>query len=50
LFDGEGWEETMRRARQRTARVAIANSDAGWDAYAHVAIDQADRAVRELLG
>jgi spermidine dehydrogenase len=49
LFDGEGWEDTMRLARQRTARVAIANSDAGWDAFAHVAIDQADRAVRELL-
>ena len=38
-----------RRARQPIGRVAIANSDAGWDAYAHVAIDQADRAVRELL-
>jgi spermidine dehydrogenase len=50
LFDGGDWEDTMRRARQKTARVAIANSDAGWDAYAHIAIDQADRAVRELLG
>jgi spermidine dehydrogenase len=39
----------MRLARRNTARVAIANSDAGWDAYAHVAIDQADRAVHELL-
>ena len=28
----------------------FANSDAGWDAYAHTAIDQAERAVRELLG
>ncbi len=49
LFDGEDWEDTMRLARQRFGRVAIANSDAGWDAYAHVAIDQAARAVRELL-
>ena len=39
-----------RRARQTVGRVAIANSDAGGDAYAHLAIDQADRAVRELLG
>jgi spermidine dehydrogenase len=50
LFDGDGWRDTMRLARRNTARIAIANSDAGWDAYAHVAIDQADRAVRELLG
>ena len=50
LFDGENWQDTMRLARQKSARVAIANSDAGWDAYAHVAIDQADRAVRELAG
>jgi hypothetical protein len=30
-------------------RVAIANSDAGGDAYAHLAIDHAERAVHELL-
>jgi spermidine dehydrogenase len=30
--------------------VAIANADAAWDAYAHAAIDQGERAVRELLG
>lgn len=40
-------EETARR---RVGRIAIANSDAGWDAYTHVAIDQAHRAVMELLG
>jgi spermidine dehydrogenase len=28
--------------------VTIANSDAGWAAYAHAAIDQAYRAVSEL--
>jgi len=49
LYDGEDWDSIMRLARQKSGRVAIANSDAGWDAYAHVAIDQADRAVRELL-
>jgi spermidine dehydrogenase len=35
-------------ARQRRGRVAIANSDAGWNPYAHEAIDQAWRAVNEL--
>jgi spermidine dehydrogenase len=34
--------------RQRCGRVTIANSDAGWNAYTHEAIDQAWRAVREL--
>ena len=36
-------------ARGRVGRISIANSDAGWDAYTHVAIDQAHRAVTELL-
>ncbi len=49
LFDGDDYEETVGRARQTAGRVAIANSDAGGDAYAHLAIDQAERAVRELL-
>ncbi len=35
-------------ARQRFGRIAIANSDAGADAYTHTAIDQAWRAVNEL--
>jgi spermidine dehydrogenase len=38
-----------RRARQKLGQIAIANSDSGWDAYTHVAIDQAHRAVGELL-
>ena len=50
LFDRGDWEATMTAARQRRGHVAIANSDAGWDAYAHTAIDQAARAVHELLG
>ena len=48
LFDGDDYEKTVERARQTVGRVAIANSDAGGDAYAHLAIDQAARAVREL--
>ncbi len=38
------------KARQPWGRIAIANSDSGAYAYAHSAIDQAVRAVRELLG
>jgi spermidine dehydrogenase len=49
LFDPEDYEKTIELARRTSGRVAIANSDAGGDAYAHLAIDQAERAVRELL-
>jgi spermidine dehydrogenase len=35
--------------RQRFGNIAIANSDAGADAYTHAAIDQAWRAVNELV-
>lgn len=38
------------KARKPWGRVAIANSDAGAYAYAHSAMDQAARAVRDLLG
>ena len=37
-------------ARQRFGNIAIANADAGADAYTHVAIDQARRAVEDLRG
>jgi spermidine dehydrogenase len=37
-------------SRKPWGRIAIANSDAGAYAYAHSAIDQAGRAVNELLG
>ena len=50
LFDGDDYQATIERARQPFGRVAIANSDAGGDAYAHLAIDQAGRAVGELIG
>ena len=36
-------------ARARAGNVAIANADAGWMPFAHAAIDQAHRAVGELL-
>ena len=50
LFDADGYDAVLRRARRKAGRVAIANSDAGGDAYAHLSIDHAARAVRELLG
>lgn len=40
----------IETARKSWGRVAIANSDSGAYAYVHSAIDQAARAVRELLG
>jgi spermidine dehydrogenase len=50
LYDGDDYEPVLVKARQTVGRVAIANTDAGGDAYAHLAIDQAARAVRELMG
>lgn len=49
LFDPDDYEDSVLKvARQRAGLVAIANTDAGGDAWVHYAIDQADRAVREL--
>jgi spermidine dehydrogenase len=50
LFDGDDYDDVVALARQRCGRIAIANSDAAGDAYAHLAIGQAARAVGELLG
>lgn len=51
LFDAEGDDEKVpEAARRRAGRVAFAGSDADWNPYAHAAIDQAQRAVDELLG
>ncbi len=51
LFDPDDYEErVLKRARQRFGRVAIANTDAGGDAWVHYAIDQAARAAKELVG
>ncbi|MCC6775191.1 MAG: NAD(P)/FAD-dependent oxidoreductase [Hyphomicrobiales bacterium] len=50
LFDRDDYDEVLKLARRKAGRVAIANSDAGGDAYAHLAIGQAARAVAELPG
>jgi len=51
LYDPDDYEEAvLAQARLKAGRVAIANTDAGGDAWAHYAIDQAERAVRELVG
>ncbi len=51
LFDSDDYDErVVKLARHTFGRIAIANSDAGGNAYAHLAIDQAGRAVRDLLG
>ncbi len=51
LFDADGDDEKIpEAARRRAGRVAFAGSDADWNPYAHAAIDQAHRAVDELLG
>ena len=49
LFDPTTTRTLCSRSRGReSGRVAIANSDSGGDAWVHYAIDQADRAVKEL--
>ncbi|OYT80289.1 MAG: hypothetical protein CFE48_10030 [Pseudomonas sp. PGPPP2] len=42
------YEALMNLARKSVGPVSIANSDAAWSAYAHAAIDEAFRAVREV--
>ena len=50
LFDSDDYDDrVLKMARQPFGRVGIANSDAGGDAYAHLAINEAARAVHELL-
>ena len=49
LFDDDRYEYITELARQPFGRIAIANSDSAGDAYAHLAIDQAERAIREIL-
>src|SRR6266566_740656 len=50
LYDEDDYASVLERARQKAGRVAIANSDAGGDAYAHLDIAEAARAVAELAG
>ena len=49
LYDPPG-EQAARRALacRPIGRISIAGSDAGWEAYSHVAIDEAYRAVQEV--
>jgi len=44
----EAAERLQAQARKPLGAVSIANSDAGWSAYAHSAIDQAHRSVADL--
>ena len=52
LFDADALpgEAHYERARVPFGRISIANSDTGAGAYTDVAIEQAHRAVQELLG
>jgi spermidine dehydrogenase len=50
LFDPDDYDQLQARAIKPAGRVTIANSDSGGDAYAHLAIDAAARAVSELPG
>ncbi len=51
LFDDmEASEGVVEAAKAKAGAIAIGLSDTGWDAYAHIAIDEAHRAVGELLG
>lgn len=43
-------ERTIELARRRHGQITIANSDSDWSPYMHSAIDQAFRAVNELIG
>jgi spermidine dehydrogenase len=43
----QGKQEAMKA---RLGNIAFANSDTGWDAYAHTAMSEAVRAVGELTG
>lgn len=50
MFDDEDQaQRTINMARQPFNNIVIANSDSDWSPYAHSAIDQAWRAVNELL-
>jgi spermidine dehydrogenase len=48
--DEAEFEGYAAAAKKRAGKIAIGLSDTGWDAYAHVAIAEAHRAVTDLLG
>lgn len=43
------FEKYAQDARKPVGNIAIGSSDTGWEAYAHIAIDEAARAVSEVL-
>ena len=49
LYDEDREPPVTSIAHQTFGHIAIANSDAAGDAYAHAAIDEAHRAVGEIL-
>jgi spermidine dehydrogenase len=48
--DVEGVQKAADSAKSKLGSIAFANSDTGWDAYAHTAMAEAVRAVGELTG
>jgi spermidine dehydrogenase len=48
--DVERMQAGIGAARAKLGNIAFANSDTAWDAYAHAAMEEAVRAVGELLG
>lgn len=46
--DVEADAKAAAAAKRRIGNIVLANSDTGWDAYAHTALAEAARAVREL--
>jgi spermidine dehydrogenase len=49
LYDKEQEPEVPVVAHQPVGRIGIANSDAAWSAYAHAAIEEAQRAVKDVV-
>jgi spermidine dehydrogenase len=48
--DVEEMQASIGAARAKLGNIVFANSDTAWDAYAHAAMEEAVRAVGELLG
>lgn len=48
--DVEQMQARLGLARAKLGNIVFANSDTAWDAYAHSAMEEAARAVAELLG
>jgi spermidine dehydrogenase len=48
--DLKALEPKQKAMKERIGGIAFASSDTGWDAYAHTAMEEAVRAVKELTG